>query len=218
MSKTKAGITNLVIGQGQIGTAVQAVLRCPGVDKGDPVPKAKAIHVCFGYFDGFVETVKEYEEQAGALLVIVHSTVPVGTCDPHGWVHSPCRGIHPHLEAGIRTFVKFFGGEQAKAAASFFEEKGVSCETTPFAATTEFLKLYDTEQYRDAIVREKQMYEDAQKLGIDFDVAYTRANQTYNEGYEKLGHPEYKKYVLKHMEGPIGGHCVEPNHKLIYGS
>ena len=45
----------------------------------------------------------------------------------------------------------------------------------------------------------------------DFDLIYTHANESYNKGYEKLGHPEYKKYILKHVDGKIGGHCVLQN-------
>ena len=37
----------------------------------------------------------------------------------------------------------------------------------------------------------------------------------YNEGYEKLGEPQFKKYVLEYMPGPTGGHCVNPNHKIL---
>jgi hypothetical protein len=208
--------TNIVVGAGQIGTAIRNILDCDIEDIDFQYEGMyDVIHICFGYSENFVKEVKKYQALHMPRLTIIHSTVPVGTSAKLGAVHSPCRGVHPHLEEGIRTFVKFFGGPQAEEAAAIFSEKGITCEMTPLAATTEFLKLYDTEQYRDAIVREKQMHEDCQKLGVDFEIAYTRANTTYNEGYETLGMPQYKKYVLEHREGPIGGHCVEPNHGII---
>lgn len=216
MNRMAGGTTRqLIIGQGQIGTAVQAVLRCPGIDVGDSIPKSDVIHICFPWFDGFVEEVKTYQKQTGAKLVIVHSTVPVGTCDPSEWVHSPCRGIHPHLEAGIRTFVKFFGGKDSRDAAYLFIKEGLECRWTDNAKDTEAMKLWDTEQYREAVLLEKRIYEYCKKHDLDFNIVYTMANETYNEGYEVLGHPEYKKYVLKHIEGPIGGHCVEANHGIL---
>ena len=46
-------------------------------------------------------------------------------------------------------------------------------------------------------------------------MVYTHANQSYNDGYNELGHPQYKKYILKHMEGKIGGHCVISNLDLL---
>jgi hypothetical protein len=77
------------------------------------------------------------------------------------------------------------------------------------------MKLWDTEQYREAVLLEKRIKAYCDKYNFDFDIIYTDANRTYNEGYELLGHPEYKKYILKHMDGPIGGHCLEANHKLL---
>jgi hypothetical protein len=53
------------------------------------------------------------------------------------------------------------------------------------------------------------------KNKVNFDLVYTDSCKTYNEGYEKLGHPEYKKYILKHMKGKIGGHCVLNNLKFL---
>ena len=53
---------------------------------------------------------------------------------------------------------------------------------------------------------------------LDFDLVYTQANRTYNEGYEKLGKSEVKRPVLKHYPGSIGGHCIIPNAKILNDS
>lgn len=206
----------LVIGLGEVGQAVQKVLECPGIDKGDEVPQAKVIHVCIPYLENFVEVVREYQRKTGAYLTVIHSTVAVGTSDKLGAVHSPIRGVHPHLEEGVRTFVKFFGGGQALEASRLFAEKGVKVKIVKDARTSEALKLWDTEQYRRAILLNKEIYKWCEDNDIDFNDVYTEANKTYNSGYAELGRTEVMKPVLKYVEGPIGGHCLEPNHKILF--
>jgi len=208
---------HLVIGMGEIGTGLAEVLQCHGIDKNDEVPKADIIHICFPYSDHFVELVQKYKHDTGASLTVIHSTVPVGTTNKCGGeaVHSPVRGKHPHLAEGIKTFVKFFGGERAKEVAAHFSALGVKTVTTEKPENTEAMKLWDTEIYREAILLNKRIHQYCEEHGLDFDIVYTLANKTYNDGYAKLGHSEFAKYVLKHVEGPIGGHCLEPNHKLL---
>lgn len=208
---------NLVIGCGQIGTAIQAVLNCEGYDakNGGAVPRADILHICFGYSEAFEIEAHRYQEETGAQMIIIHSTVPVGTSALLGAIHSPVRGKHPNLEESTRTFTKFFGGERAEEAAIIFREKGVSCVTTPRSETTEALKLFDTEQYHLNILAEKAIYKYCTDHDLDFDMVYTQANRTYNEGYEAMGMPHFKKYVLEHMEGKIGGHCVTENSRLL---
>lgn len=210
---------HLVIGTGQIGKAILAVLECHGYDVADGAyPYTEpfdCIHICFGHSDAFEEDVKHYQEITGAKFTVIHSTVPVGTSSKLGAVHSPVRGKHPNLESSVRTFVKFFGGAAAEDAAAIFREKGIKCVTTPKSETTEALKLFDTEQYHLNILAEKAIHQYCTEHDLDFDIVYKQANQTYNEGYEAMGMPQFKKYVLEHVEGPIGGHCVTQNAKLL---
>lgn len=208
---------SLVIGCGQVGSAIQKVLECDGYDtnSGGLVPLADVIHICFGYSDTFEEEVRLYRQGTDAQLVVIHSTVPVGTSAALNAVHSPVRGKHPDLERSVRTFTKFFGGPKAEEAAAIFQEKGVKTICTPKSETTEAMKLFDTEQYHLNILMEKAIYAFCQEHSLDFDVVYTLANVTYNEGYYLLGMPWFSKYVLKHEDGPIGGHCVVPNSKLL---
>ena len=94
----------LVIGLGEVGTAISNILNCDGIDAGDANSQDyEMLHICFPYSDAFVESVKAYKRIYKSEYVVVHSTVPVGTCDAEGWVHSPVRGVHPNLEEGIRT-------------------------------------------------------------------------------------------------------------------
>lgn len=103
------------------------------------------IHCCLPYnasFDGALYTYIDQYAIPGA-LIIIHSTVPVGTSEQYGAVHSPIRGVHPNLVDGIRTFTKYFGGPRAADAAKIFKPI-CKTKTTPLQATTEALKLWDT--------------------------------------------------------------------------
>lgn len=211
---------NLVIGLGEIGSAIQKILGCDGYDAKfeDNVSiegPYDVIHICFPYNEEFIGAVRDYRDITQAKLVIVHSTVPVGTCDTLGVVHSPVRGVHPKLEEGIRTFTKFFGGEQAMTAAKIFRAKGIKTMCSLEARETEALKLWDTTIYGWNILIQKAIKAYCEKNDLDFGMVYTMANKTYNAGYEALGHPEFTKYVLKDFPGTIGGHCVRENWELL---
>lgn len=207
----------LIIGHGEVGSALHKVLgKAMYVDGHSETwdgNRVDVCHICIPYTDDFNKTIFTY---AGICdLMIVHSSVPVGTCDPLGVVHSPIRGVHPNLAGGIRTFVKYFGGKNAEKAARIFRRLGIKTRVFKEARTTEALKLWDTTQYGKLIMLEKEIYKWCKDHDIDFDTIYTQANKDYNEGYRKLGRPEVVRPYLKHIEGPIGGHCVLPNAKLL---
>lgn len=209
---------HLTVGLGEVGGAInkivggQYVTRTKRTWDGEFVD---VVHVCIPFnnekeFNMLVRTYKSWGK-----LVIVHSSVPVGTCDDLGVVHSPVRGVHPLLEKGIRTFVKYFGGKHAQKAAKIFQELGIKTKVYREAKTTEALKLWDTTQYGVLIMLEKQIHKWCKENNINFDAVYTQANKDYNEGYMALNRPEVVRPYLKHIPGPIGGHCVMPNVKLL---
>jgi len=209
----------IVIGLGEIGTAIQKILGCEGYDQRmgllEKPMKHEVIHICFPYFKGFEKEVRNYKKKFRAKLVIIHSTVPIGTSEKLNSVASPCRGVHPHLEEGIRTFTKFFGGEKAEEAAKLFSSHGITTYSCKDSRSIEAMKLWDTTIYGFNIVLEKEIHRFCEENDLDFDKVYTKANISYNEGYEELGKPQFKKYILKHSEGKIGGHCVIPNCDLL---
>ena len=209
-------ISNLVIGKGEVGTALASILECDSYDLGEENNNEyEVIHIAFPYSLNFHSYVQEYREKFKAKHVVIHSTVPVGTSRKLNATHSPIRGVHPHLEDGIRTFVKYFAGENAQGMANIFREHGVNCEWTYEPETTELMKLVDTSTYGLNILIEKEIKRLCEKYGADFAWVYKDANKTYNEGYEKLGMPQYKKYNLEHREGKIGGHCIMQNAGLL---
>jgi len=214
-------MVHLIVGYGEVGKGLHRVLgkayyhsTSEGTWNGQ---KVDVVHICIPYNpknpEIFTNVVKNWKEKSK--LVIVHSSVPVGTCDELGVVHSPIRGVHPYLEEGIRVFVKYFGGEKAKEAAEIFENLGLETRIYEKARTTEALKLWDTTQYGVMIMLEKQIYKWCKENNVDFEAVYTKANKDYNAGYTALGRPEVVRPYLKHMDGPIGGHCVLPNARLL---
>lgn len=211
---------SLVIGRGEVGRAIYSILSdvydVQAIDKGESSNDTfDILHICFPFSKTFIEDVKKYEKKYKPKYTIVHSTVPVGTCAQTQAIHSPIRGLHPFLEEGIRTFVKFLGGERASEVADYFRRAGLRVCLFDRAETTEALKLYDTEYYRACIEFAHRVKRFCDKNGLNFHEVYTLPNQTYNEGYTKLGHPEYVRPVLQPIMTPIGGHCVEQNSKLI---
>src|SRR3990167_1823225 len=100
--------SHLVIGLGEVGKAICAVLQdnpknmVVGLDKGDVDSRQyDVIHICFPYSRKFKKQVRQYCQHYLKIrgLVIIHSTVPVGTTeslDQIDAVHSPVRGVHPH--------------------------------------------------------------------------------------------------------------------------
>lgn len=210
---------HLIIGLGQVGSALQKILKCDGLDF-EKQSSANAgpydtIHICFPHSGSFIESVKNYHNLYRAKYVVIHSTVPVGTCDPYNWIHSPVRGVHPDLEKGIRTFTKYFGGVNAEVVARDFTEKKIPTLVTTKASHTEAMKLWDTTQYGIMIALQKEIYAYCQRHDVPFSLVYQHANLTYNEGYTKLGKPEVVRPFLDQKDGPIGGHCVIPNAEML---
>lgn len=220
---TRSHPTHLVLGSGEVGTAIFNVLkdRYSRVSMRDKVSdlsgRFDVLHVCYPPLKDFVGITKRYVHAYKPKLVIIHSTVPVGTTKrvaPFA-VHSPIRGVHPHLERGIKTFVKYFGGAKAKEAARLFAQMGVRTQTFKKSETTELAKILDTTYYGWNILFCKEVKRICDKMKLDFDEVYTIPNEEYNEGYAKLGKRNVIRPVLRAMKGKIGGHCIIPNCDLL---
>lgn len=197
-------------------------------------------HVCFPWGSEFVGNVYEYHRRLDGPLTIIHSTVPVGTTravhdliapDPHqnGVVHSPIHGQHPHLARGIKTFLKYVGGvseSDVTHALGYFLRHGLRAYPVSSPEASELSKLLCTAQYGWQIILCKEIAAICKMHGVPFDEAYTAWNREYNRSYPEL-HPrathadggqaaiDVHRSVLYPTPGPIGGHCVVPNAKLL---
>lgn len=214
--------SHLVIGAGEVGQAIHEILkkRFQVVirDKDNDLHgQFDIMHICYPPVKDFFRITKSYIKQYKPKLVIIHSTVPVGMTRKIGSfaVHSPIRGVHPHLVKGIKTFVKYFGGSQAKKAAAYFSAAGIKTKSFSKPETTELLKILDTTYYGWNIIFCKETKRICDRLGLNFDEIYVLANNDYNAGYSKLGMTNVVRPVLKPMPGKIGGHCVIQNTYLL---
>lgn len=209
---------HLVLGAGQVGTAVADVLTDVGeVALRDVEPtddRADVLHVCIPWSSGFADAVKDAVTRHRAELVVVHSTVPIGTCDPHGWVHSPVRGRHPNLAPSLRTFTKHFGGSRAAEAADMWAPISKTA-VHPRAVETEAGKLWELVQYGLQVRVCQAIHEWCMARGLDPDVVYRQFAEEYNAGYATLGYRRFVRPVLDYVPGPIGGHCVARNAPMI---
>lgn len=213
---------HLIIGAGEIGRALYRVLqKAHNVSIRDKADEANGrfdvLHIAYSFIPGFVRATKTYIKKYKPKIVIIHSTIPVGTTKKVGKmaVHSPIRGAHPHLEKGIRTFVKYFGGAKSKIAERYFTKLKIPTRSFPNAETTELLKILDTAYYGWNIIFAKETKRLCEKFNVDFNDVYTDANKSYNAGYKKLGMSHVIRPLLKFAPGKIGGHCVIPNTKLL---
>lgn len=218
ISKTK----HLIIGKGEVGSSLFNILKSYYQvfirDKDDEFSdQFEVIHICYPNGKNFVKITKDYIEKYQPKIAIIHSTIPVGTTKKISEiaVHSPIRGLHPNLEKGVKTFVKYFSGQKAKEAAKFFSDIGIKTKIFKKSETTELLKILDTTYYGWNIVFCKEIKRICDNLNLDFGEVYTIANQDYNWGYKKLGKENVIRPVLKAAPGKIGGHCVVQNCDLL---
>lgn len=198
----------LVVGNGEVGSAVAAVLGCEAVDitsVGEPVDH---LHICFPYSVDFLAEVDRYRDLFTPDLLVIHSTVPVGTSAKLDAIHSPVRGRHPDLEEALRVFVKFFAGPRAEDAATYWPGP---TRIVGQQATTEAGKLWELLHYGLVIAAQKEMAAWCTQVGADPDIAYREFAETYNAGYATLGDHQFKRPVIEPTDGPIGGHCIIAN-------
>lgn len=210
----------LIIGYGEIGKSFYNILKekysveIADINKEPDISKVDVMHICFPYSKEFVKEVRRYKKKYKPKYVVIHSTVKIGTAKKCKAYYSPVRGIHPHLEESLKTFVKYLA-PKCHFLVEYFRNVGVQVEEHDSRESLEAMKLYCTTLYGLNIIAEKEIYKFCQKHGLDFDMVYTKSNETYNNGYKQLGFPQYVRYNLKHQDGKIGGHCVIPNCDLL---
>lgn len=212
-------MNHLVIGLGEIGSALRSVIRAEGYDpmKNTKPPEGMVfdvLHICFPFDTVFAQQVKAYRrylDPAGEQLVVIHSTVPIGTSRKLEAHHSPVRGKHPHIASSLRVFKKYVAGPRAAEICKEFRQYDISAVPCERPEDTEAGKLLDLMQYGVSILLNKEIKKFCDDNGIDFDLAYTHFNETYNKGYSQLNMPQFIRPNLKYMPGKIGGHCVAQN-------
>ena len=138
----------------------------------------------------------------------------MGTSKKLNVIHSPCIGIHPHLSESLLIFTKYLGGEDASEVAQYFRRAGMKIYLTDKSETTELMKILSTSFYGVCIEWTKEVKNQCDKYEVPFEF-WTLWTENYNQGYEKLGHPEFRRPNLTPIQTKIGGHCVLPNLQFL---
>src|SRR5690606_3360429 len=114
------------------------------VDDPHEILKYDMIVVAFGWHVGFEGTVRRYVEKhlnPGG-IVLVASTVPVGTCWPWGWNHLLVRGRHPYMADSFRVGKLQVSGPRAGEVVDLFSECDLHAwNESDDPTTTEVAKL-----------------------------------------------------------------------------
>ena len=227
----------IVVGLGETGAPIKKIEEEAGNTvwvreiKGEhklPTAKEKidVMHVCTPHLYDFCDRVVEWTNYHNPKLVIIHSTVPVGTTRniairvKAAIVHSPIRGVHPNLYQGILIFKKLIGGDDMSAKEAIKHLKSINLEPVHIGCSenTELAKLLSTTYYGWNILFAKLVKKICVESGLDYDMVYKIPNETYNEGYTKLGMGHVTRPVLIPPKGRIGGHCVAQNFDLLPSS
>jgi UDP-N-acetyl-D-mannosaminuronate dehydrogenase len=217
-----------VLGYGEVGQAIAKFYKQPlikDLNRNEFDGELDILHVCIPAIDNFFDIVSETITLHNPKLVIIHSTVIPGTTkklnDKFGnVVHSPVRGVHPNLYEGIKAFVKYVGADDqavGEEVVAHLKKIGIKkVKLLPSSIATEVAKLLDTTYYGLCISFHGYADKISKEVGVDFDQVMTDFNQTYNEGYAKLGRKHVVRPVLNApADGKIGGHCVVPNAEIL---
>jgi len=212
-----------ILGYGEVGQAIAKFYRKPKIkdlNRNDGLKGVEILHVCIPDSEKFISIVKKEIKKIKPKLTIIHSTVTLGTTKKIGGnvVHSPIRGVHPKLYEGLKTFVKYIGTDNQKAgrmAKKHLESLGIKTRVFTPSATTELGKLLDTAYYGLCIAFHGEIKKMCDKFHLDFDQVATDFNQTYNEGYQKLGLKNVIRPVLYPPKPSIDGHCIVSNAKIL---
>lgn len=204
-------IEQLVIGAGQIGSALKEILsRKFDVGMRDlanmSFGRVPVLHICFPDCPDFVADVKEYQRLYSPDLTIIHSSVHIGTTERVGehTVHSPIRGRHPNLVSEMPKYKKFVGGfdmNDVDKACMIFEAVHWETQGLDNPNVTEALKLVSNVHMGLEIAWRQEL----ERIGIDGE-AYRLWEESYRTGYQRAGDHDLIRPIMR--PDPIGGHCI----------
>lgn len=229
-------MSDLIIGYGEVGQALHELIPEAHVfDVNDTdllvglADSYNVLHIAFPWTlalsgtkhwppsGGFEEEVAGYVERYNPDLTIVYSTVPIGTCEGLGVVHSPVEGKHPHLAASMELMPRWIGTSSshlAVSATAFWSQLVRRVQVVDSAGITEYLKLRSTARYGINLAFANYEANVAERAGVPYELV-AEFDEQYNDLYRGLGFDDVGRYVLDDPHGVIGGHCVVPNAKIL---
>jgi UDP-N-acetyl-D-mannosaminuronate dehydrogenase len=171
------------------------------------------LHVCYpAEIADFVGTTAGYVKRYHPEIVVIHSTVPVGTTRavqavvPVAVVHSPVRGKHARMEEELVRYTKFIGTSDPGTAARverYFQEAGMRTRSLESPEATEVAKLTETTYLGLLIAFAQDVDRMARQVGVPYEAIASF--------YEEIGYLPATGF----FPGIIGGHCVMENIALL---
>jgi hypothetical protein len=226
--------TVLIVGKGEIGSAVGAVLSrvCdvhyvdidPNKSDGG-VKSPDYMHICFGYTNSskFTANVLAYVKEFTPKVLVIDSTIPVGTTtklsEELGMpvVHSPVRGRHFDMKRQVCIFKKFVGCSDrlvGEDVADHFWSAGMPSMYLGRPEITEMGKILETTYYGAVLALHQEYSLICDELGLDIVLVHNIWNDDANYGTNRLdGCDHLSKPTLNPRA--IHGHCVIPNLDLF---
>jgi UDP-N-acetyl-D-mannosaminuronate dehydrogenase len=232
--------TALVVGLGEIGRALfellkekngftvygldldETKMRVNRQDTSKLPKKIDTVHICLPCKDQdrFVATIASYAKQFKPKLLIINSTVPIGTTKKIQQsckclvAHSPARGVHKspeYMKWEMKRWTKYVGGSDAKATEAtckHFEKMGLKVKKLKSCVETELAKLFETTYRAWMIACFQEMHRISRTFEADFDDVVDFLEDTHRV---RLDRP-----IM--FPGFIGGHCLIPNTELLLRS
>jgi UDP-N-acetyl-D-mannosaminuronate dehydrogenase len=210
---------SVVVGLGEVGRPLLKVLervhRVEGVDlpARDVAGPVDLLHVCYpAEIADFVGATAGYVKRYHPEIVVIHSTVPVGTTRavqavvPVTVVHSPVRGKHARMEEELVRYTKFIGTSDPGTAARverYFQEAGMRTRSLESPEATELAKLTETTYLGLLIAFAQDVDRMARHVGVPYEAIASF--------YEEIGYLPATGF----FPGIIGGHCVMENIALL---
>jgi len=216
--------------EGAVGTALTKIVSSQGidVDRIDLVlrnhrsyeGKVDILHIAIPWSTEFVDEVSRIAGSTAANIVVIHSTVPVGTTRELGskFVHSPVRGQHDDLVNSLLSFKKYVAGTDkviVATAARHLENLGLDVKIVDNPETTELAKLLCTCRYLNDLAFCQFADDTCWAMGVDPEFVLNEWTRSYNAGYFLLSARSFIRPLLTSPKGNVGGTCVLPNARTL---
>lgn len=231
----------IVVGcKGEIGRAIAEVFEATqGEDLDDLVIYAREfdngktdntiVHICIPYSDIFITTVVGYVLKYNADLLIIHSTVPVGTTSKvrsclRGFTensnvcvaHCPVNARHPNTESDIRMYDMYVGccyEPHGDEICDYIERFGVRTYLFESSECTEFCKIASTEYCRTMVTffgEMKDLADKDKKLNWKEIIIFFESLMNKSDGWKRM----YRRG--NRIDTKISGkHCLSLNKPLM---
>ena len=223
---------SLVLGRGQVGNALFNILKrthkdtfCYDLIDGDydGVKDFDILHICFPYSDSFIEDVLSYANTFNPPVIVIHSSVPVGTTGKikdeynQNIYYSPIRAQHDDMEKELLIYVKYIAADGIinEDIAEYFRKAGFLVKQTSDPETLELGKLLELKRYGVYIANAKEDEDICKQYGKNYCDVVTEFETTSNEGLIKLNKAYQCQPILYPFKDFVGGHCVVEDMEIL---